>query len=60
MPTISSAPNFITASYPHFFKVTADDADVDLTIRVEDEFGTVWSEKMQRPMEFTIDAYKNK
>ena len=60
VPTISSAPNFITASYPHFFKVTADDANVDLTIRVEDEFGTVWSEKMQRPMEFTIDAYKNK
>lgn len=58
--TITSAPNFITASYPHFFKVTADDADVDLTITVEDEFENVWTENMERPKAFSIETYRKK
>lgn len=58
--SLTSAPNFITASYPHFFKVTADNADIDLTITVEDEFGNIWTENMQRPKAFSIETYKKK
>ena len=36
----------------------ADDADVDLTITVKDEFGHTWTEEMQRPKAFSTDAYK--
>ena len=56
--SISSAPSFVTQSYPHFFQVTCDNSDVDLTIRVEDEFGNVWTENMERPRAFSIEAYK--
>lgn len=56
---LTSAPNFITENFSHFFKVTADDADVDLTITVRDEFGNSWTEQMKRPKEFTIDTYRN-
>lgn len=58
--TITSEPNFTTWNFTHFFKVTADDADVDLTITVEDEFGHIWTECMERPKLFSVDAYKNK
>ena len=58
--TLSSTPNFITEKFPHFFKVKAGDADTDLTITVKDEFGHTWTEKMQRPKEFSADAYKLK
>lgn len=57
---LSSAPNFITNSFSHFFMVTADNADADLTITVRDEFGHEWTENMQRPKVFSTDAYKNK
>ena len=56
---ISSTPNFITSNFTHFFKVKADDANVDLTITVKDEFGHTWSEKMVRPKAFSVDAYTN-
>ncbi len=50
---ISSSPNFITENkMPHFFKVTADNADVDLTITVTDSFGNVYTENMARPKAF--------
>lgn len=55
---ITSTPSFVTESATNFFKVKADDADVDLTIIVKDEFGHTWTEEMQRPKAFSTDAYK--
>lgn len=55
---ITSTPSFVTESATNFFKVKADDADVDLTITVKDEFGHTWTEEMQRPKAFSTDAYK--
>lgn len=55
---LPSTPSFITEKFTHFFKVKAPDADTDLTITVKDEFGHVWTENMQRPKAFSIDAYK--
>ena len=57
-PTLSSVPNFITERFPHFFKVKAADAETDLTITVRDEFGHEWTEQMERPKAFSIDAYR--
>ncbi len=54
----STTSNFSTQKNGDFFKVTASDADVDLTITVEDEFGNVYTEKMARPKAFTKDTYK--
>jgi len=56
--SLTSTPSFITDNCSHFFKVKADDAEVDLTITVEDEFGRKWTEKMERPKAFSTDAYK--
>lgn len=56
--SITSTPSFVTESATNFFKVKADDADVDLTITVKDEFGHTWTEEMQRPKAFSTDAYK--
>ncbi len=50
--------NFYTQKNGDFFRVTAADADVDLTITVEDEFGNVYTEKMVRPKAFNQDTYK--
>lgn len=50
--TLTAAPNFITELSPHFFKVKAPDADTDLTITVQDEFGRTYTEEMERPKEF--------
>lgn len=55
---ITSTPSFVTESATNFFKVKADDADVDLRITVKDEFGHTWTEEMQRPKAFSTDAYK--
>ena len=55
---ITSTPSFVTELATNFFKVKADDADVDLTITVKDEFGHTWTEEMQRPKAFSTDAYK--
>ena len=55
---LTSTPSFVTESATNFFKVKADDADVDLTITVKDEFGHTWTEEMQRPKAFSTDAYK--
>ncbi len=50
---LTDTPSFITEnSIPHFFTVTASDANVDLTIKVTDEFGNVYTEKMERPKQF--------
>ncbi len=58
-----STPNFVTVSYPHFFRVQASNADVDLTITVKDQFGNTWTETMERPKAFDksdsgLKAYK--
>ena len=53
---ITSTPSFVTESATNFFKVKADDADVDLTITVKDEFGHTWTEEMQRPKALSTDA----
>ena len=59
--TLTSAPSFITENkMHHFFKVKADNADVDLTIKVTDEFGNVYIENMKRPKAFVVDDYKAK
>lgn len=50
---IEDAPGFITENkMPHFFRVKADNADVDLTITVTDSFGNVYTENMARPKAF--------
>lgn len=55
----TSVPNFITENkMPHFFKVKAANADVDLTITVTDEFGNVYTQTMKRPQVFNLDDYK--
>ncbi len=59
-PDITSVPNFITVPLPHFFKVKAADADVDLTITFKDEFGNSWTETMKRPKAYSIDEYRSK
>ena len=58
--SLTSTPSFITEKFPHFFKVKAADAGTDLVITVKDEFGHTWKEEMQRPKEFSTDAYKLK
>ena len=55
---LTSTPSFVTSKFTHFFRVKAHDADADLVITVKDEFGNTWSENMERPKEFSIDAYK--
>lgn len=51
--SLTSTPSFITENkMPHFFKVKADNADVDLVIKVTDEFGNVYTENMARPKAF--------
>ena len=56
---LTSLPSFMTeAKMPHFFLVKASDPNVDLVIKVTDEFGNVYSENMQRPKEFKISDYK--
>ncbi len=50
--------NFETQKNGDFFRVRASDADVDLTITVEDEFGNVYTEKMVRPKAFNKETYR--
>lgn len=57
--TLKSVPSFITEKFTHFFRVQAPDADTDLTITVSDEFGHVWTERMERPKAFSTEAYLN-
>lgn len=57
---LTSAPNFITEKFTHFFKVKAKDANSDLVITVKDEFDHTWKEEMQRPKEFSIDIYRKR
>ena len=57
--SITSTPNFITEQFTHFFKVKAGDANTDLKITVKDKFGNTWIEDMQRPKEFSTNAYKS-
>lgn len=55
---LKEAPSFTTRLWHHFFKVTAPDADTDLTITVTDEFGNVYTEKMERPKAFKVEDFK--
>ena len=57
---LTSVPNFVTQSFPHFFRATAPDADTDVVITVTDEFGTVYTETMERPKAFSTDLYRRK
>ena len=57
---LTSVPNFITQSFPHFFRATAPDADTDVIITVTDEFGEVYTETMERPKAFSTDLYRRK
>lgn len=57
---LTSRPNFTTGKWHHFFKVTASDPDVDLTIKVTDEFGNVYTENMKRPKEFRVSDFAKK
>ncbi len=50
--------NFPTQKNGDFFRVRASDADVDLTITVEDEFGNIYKETMVRPKAFDKETYK--
>ncbi|WP_255417170.1 calcineurin-like phosphoesterase family protein [Proteiniphilum sp. X52] len=59
-PNLTSTPSFVTQKFTHFFKVKANDADTDLVITVQDEFGNRWTENMERPKVFSIDEYKRK
>ena len=54
--TLTSTPSFITEKFPHFFKVKAADADVDLTITVCDEFGHQWTENEYAASEGFLDG----
>ena len=45
---LTSVPNFITQSFPHFFRATAPDADTDVIITVTDEFGAVSTDLYRR------------
>ncbi len=54
----STTSNFGTQKNGDFFKVKASDADVDLTITVEDEFGNIYKETMKRPKAFNLETYK--
>lgn len=56
---LQSVPSFVTEKFTHFFKVKADDAEVDLSIQVTDEFGHTYTQEMKRPQVFSTDAYQN-
>lgn len=45
------------AKVSHLFSVTAQNADTPITIKVTDEFGNVYSRVMNRPAEFSLNAY---
>lgn len=57
---LTSTPSFVTQKFTHFFKIKANDANVDLLITVKDEFGNTWTEDMKRPKIFSTDEYKRK
>ena len=57
---LTSRPSFTTELWHHFFKVKASDADTDLTIKVTDEFGNVYTEKMERPKAFKVSDFTKK
>lgn len=48
---------FGTSVTKHMFRVKASSATSTLEIKVTDRFGTVYTESMQRPKAFSIDAY---
>lgn len=54
---IDDVPSFVTGIQYHFFKAIAPDADTDVVITVEDEFGHKWTETMERPKAFSADIY---
>lgn len=58
--SLTSRPSFTTELWHHFFKVKAPDADTDLNIKVTDEFGNVYTEKMVRPKAFKVEDFSKK
>lgn len=50
--------SFRTIKTEHIFQVTASSATSTLEIEVEDSFGNVYRESMQRPRAFTLDNYR--
>ena len=60
IPGLKERPSLVTEKWHHFFKVTAPDANVDLTIKVTDEFGNVYTEKMERPKAFKVEDFAKK
>ena len=51
-------PGFTTSWSDHFFEVQATSSDATLEIVVEDEFGHVFKETMERPKEFSTENYR--
>ena len=49
--------SFPTENNSHMFRVTASSADVDLSIKVTDRFGNVYTETMSRPRAFNENTY---
>ncbi|MBQ1913133.1 MAG: calcineurin-like phosphoesterase C-terminal domain-containing protein [Bacteroidales bacterium] len=50
--------SFRTIKTEHIFLVTASSAVSTLEIEVEDAFGNIYRESMQRPRPFTLDQYR--
>ena len=56
----STTVTFNTGRWCHNFQATASSADSEVTVRVTDRNGKVFTETMTRPKAFNLDEYKNK
>lgn len=54
----NSSKGFGTRSASHFFRVKASSATSTLSVKVTDRFGRTYAETVERPKEFSINAYK--
>ena len=52
-----SNPDHLTDTWRHFFKATASSADSDVTIKVTDSYGKVYTETMERPCVFDVEDF---
>ena len=50
-------PDHTTDTWRHFFKATASSADSDVTIKVTDSYGKVYTETMERPCVFDVEDF---
>ena len=55
-----SNPDHTTDTWRHFFKATASSADSDVTIKVTDSYGKVYTETMNRPCVFNVEDFIGK